>query len=276
MTKKERDKKIQNQYKLNGVLPSPPDVRDYTPETVNLAAVALPEEYELPYKTPILNQGAYGSCVAHALSTAMRYGEALGQLQKHDFSRGFIYGNRLSNHYQGEGMIIREALYQLNHDGDCLYIDFPFNNTYPWCKNQISKNEKNLKEKAKPYIIVNYFRLTKDTDIKQALKTCGAVVCSVPVYSGFGAETPLPQPNEHLEGYHAVCLVGWDKKGWILQNSWGVLWGKRGFFHIPYNYPVAEWWGLTVNGSPATKSNVIKILIKLSNLLKTVKKKICK
>ena len=51
-------------------MPSPPDDRDYTVETVALAAAPIPEEYVMQGMT-VLNQGSVGSCVAHACATAM-------------------------------------------------------------------------------------------------------------------------------------------------------------------------------------------------------------
>ncbi|KAJ6217884.1 hypothetical protein RDWZM_009041 [Blomia tropicalis] len=31
---------------------------------------------------------------------------------------------------------------------------------------------------------------------------------------------------------HAILVVGWDKKGWIIKNSWGKKWGDDGFFRM--------------------------------------------
>ena len=266
MSQFEKDKLIQSLYRLDGVIPSPEDKRDYTPATVAMATPTTPEEYRLPHNALVLNQGVYGSCVAHSLATAMYYGEAVAGVKKNNFSRGFIYGNRLDSQHQGEGMVPREALYQLNHDGDCLYKDFPYNNTYPWCRAKIKKNELELKKKARPYTIANYFALTTREEIKQALMTCGAVICCVPVYSGFSGNTPLPEPKEMCSGYHALCLVGWDKEGWILQNSWGYEWGNKGFLHIPFAYPVQEWWGINV-----TREAPLNVFIrKVSEFLKSI------
>ena len=32
---------------------------------------------------------------------------------------------------------------------------------------------------------------------------------------------------------HAVLLVGWDEKYWIIKNSFGPSWGIAGYLHLP-------------------------------------------
>lgn len=244
---KKKDKKLFTKYFIDGCMPSPPDDRDYTVETVALAAPPLPETY-LCDSMKVLNQGSVGSCVAHACATALGYGElASGMNNAHDFSRGFIYGNRKATDYQGEGMYVRQALKQLNHCGDCEYSDFPYNETYPKVKARIEANRDNLLNKAEPFKIVNYFRCYSNDEVKRALLNQGAVVISIPVYSSFSAECPIPSKNDKYEGGHAMCVIGWDKTGWIIQNSWSKGWGKKGTLHLPYEYPIDEFWGITVN-----------------------------
>jgi len=55
----------------------------------------------------------------------------------------------------------------------------------------------------------------------------------------------LPGPTEHLQGGHAVALVGYDdaKKmpdgttgAFLVRNSWGVNWGLAGYFWMSYAY----------------------------------------
>lgn len=35
-------------------------------------------------------------------------------------------------------------------------------------------------------------------------------------------------------GGHAIALVGWNKKGFILRNSWGSSWGDNGYTVAPF------------------------------------------
>ena len=52
--------------------------------------------------------------------------------------------------------------------------------------------------------------------------------------------THAPQPpycDEPLNGYHAFLIVGYDKKGFWVHNSWGRYWGDDGYALLPYE----EW-----------------------------------
>ena len=267
-----KDKKYLQKYDLTGCIPSPPDERDYTAETVALAEAPRPETYIQTGMT-VLNQGSIGSCVAHACATALGYGEKTGGKTPHDFSRGFIYGNRRSTDHQGEGMYIRQALKQLNHCGDCEQKVFPYNETYPKVKARIEKNKENLLKQAEPFKILNYFRCYSNDEVKRALLNQGAVVISIPVYESFAGDCPIPGIGEKMNGHHAMCVVGWDKTGWLIQNSWSKGWGNKGNLHLPYNYPINEFWGVTIdpNYPEPKKDNVLTRIVnaigRLFNLL---------
>ncbi len=43
-----------------------------------------------------------------------------------------------------------------------------------------------------------------------------------------------------LQGGHAVCIVGWNNRGFIVKNSWGTGWGESGYFNIAYSEVTSE------------------------------------
>ena len=48
----------------------------------------------------------------------------------------------------------------------------------------------------------------------------------------------LPNKNDDILGYHQMTVVGWTKnKEWIVINSWGVNYGLKGMYLIPFDYP---------------------------------------
>lgn len=234
---------------MDGYIPSPQDDRDYTIDMVMGAdEEELPASYRTEGNVPVLNQGSISSCVAHAIAVAMAYGECkLNKDKFNDYSRGFIYGNRRPLDSQSEGMIIRQALKQVNHDGDCLYSIFPHNGNYKSMKAKIEENKEKYMKAAEPYKIANYFRLYNEKEIKRVIMKQGAVIIGMTTFNTFGTHIQIPDKNATKRGGHAMCCVGWNEEGWIIQNSWGKGWGDKGFCYLPYDYPVEEWWGVTVN-----------------------------
>src|SRR2546430_246987 len=52
----------------------------------------------------------------------------------------------------------------------------------------------------------------------------------------------MPKPREGVVGGHAVLAVGYDDKTerFVVRNSWGSSWGKRGYFTMPYSYLLTD------------------------------------
>lgn len=238
---------------LNGFLPSPPDDRDYTLDkicAVSLEEPVFPEEYLLEGNIPVLDQGVNSDCVAHAIATATAYGQYKAEGKFNDLSRGYIYGNRRDTDYQGEGMYVRQALKNFNHDGDCLNPKFPYRGIYPYVKAKIQEHKEEYAEAASKSKLINYCRLYSETEVKKALMNQGAVVLGITTYKGhMNTHITPPTKDSVTSGGHAMCCIGWNKEGWILQNSWGKYNGDKGKYYLPYEYPVDEWWGLTASTS---------------------------
>ena len=93
------------------------------------------------------------------------------------------------------------------------------------------------------YYRVNAQRLD---DIQSAINELHAVVVSAAIHDGWidpitvdkGTDKPLrviakPTHPSWLGG-HAFALVGYNEVGFLVQNSWGMAWGKDGFATLPY------------------------------------------
>jgi hypothetical protein len=96
-----------------------------------------------------------------------------------------------------------------------------------------------------------YYRIDKGSvvDLQAAIADIGAVFVSAGVHDGWDAllrsrEGDAPRahadvpvigaPKTSERGGHAFALVGYDDRGFIVQNSWGRRWGAGGFGILPY------------------------------------------
>lgn len=230
-----------------GALLSPNDDRDYI-FSERVSCGAIPSEYIPPKLAPVLNQGAVGSCVAHALATAKWYMEQDERKTTKQWSTQYIYHNRTADDYQGEGMYWRHALKHAKDDGVCALGDLPGNTNYP-DKTAISLIPL-LRQFALPQRISAYYRCTKD-DINQAVYTNKAVGITIDVKDSFvnamfltknNMILPPPKSGEKSHGLHAMCICGYTADGWLVQNSWDWMWGYNGMAILPYDYPISEAW----------------------------------
>lgn len=86
--------------------------------------------------------------------------------------------------------------------------------------------------------------------MQSALSTKHAIVLGICVYQSFESATALstgsiPMPGgarDRLLGGHAICLSGYDTgtSRFSFANSWGVSYGIRGMFTIPFAY-ITNW-----------------------------------
>lgn len=96
-----------------------------------------------------------------------------------------------------------------------------------------------------------YYRIAPDNvrDIHVALKEVGAVYASALTHRGWDAlfgkkRTPAPTSVDAIpvvdagrgaaDQGHAFAIVGYTRRGFIVQNSWGAAWGRGGFAVLPY------------------------------------------
>jgi len=97
-----------------------------------------------------------------------------------------------------------------------------------------------------------YYRVDRDSivDLQAAIADIGAVYVSATVHDGWDrlARSRRAAPTTHDDvpeigamrdaksrGGHAFALVGYNERGFIVQNSWGTAWGACGFAVLPYD-----------------------------------------
>ena len=230
-------------FNYNGVVESSYDARDYKIK----ADSEFPEEFELPYKVSVKNQGSKPTCVAHAVSSLIEYHNLIETGKYRKFSTEFIYGTRDIGYYIGDGMVIRDALKTVQKYGDCYYADCPGNHDTADAMNNVNEKVEEYRDLAYPHRIGSYYRVKTPEEMKTALMTHGPVVISMTCKDNAYIADDIycyPQDAEN-SGRHCVLVVGWNENGWIIQNSWGALYAGDGYFTLPFDFKINEAWGTT-------------------------------
>lgn len=239
------------------------DIRDHIyvqpVATAELLKKAMESKLDLRTKyqnIPIYQQGTLGSCTSNAVSYAYQYTE-LKQQNKSYFtpSRLFLYYNTremmatnsknpvLIN--QDTGASLRDTLKTCSKSGVCSETQWGYNTT----KFTVKPNQ-TCYTQAQTCKTIEYVSVPQTmTDLKNVIMEGYPIVFGFRVYESFDnilLDGKMPIPNltkEKSIGGHAVCIVGYDddiqfntaiRGGFIVRNSWGILWGQGGYFYMPY------------------------------------------
>ena len=246
----------------SGIILSPYDERDYRAKDY-VARGAIPEVF-IEDAIDVEYQDDVGSCMAFATALAKsiqrrrwvrnalaKYGIDPKTVPfRYKYSTDYIYHSRLPTDSQRPGMIARECLSQRCKVGSVKFELLPTNTEYP---NAVTKRfvDALADEAAKDKTLI-YYRCEDMDDIKEVFYEIGSVVVIVKITASFKAfmlknadnwVLPMPKPGEKEYGYHAIAVVGFDKDGIVIQNSWGKYWGFNGRAVIPWDYEIPEVWG---------------------------------
>ena len=224
--------------------PDLPDQRDFLYEAK--AVLTLPKSVDLRPTCPtVYDQGQLGSCTGNAIAGALQF----EQIKKKDPtpftpSRLFIYYNERvieGTVKQDAGAMIRDGMKSVHNQGACKETTWPYIINKFKTKPIVKAYNEGLKYKTVVYSSV----LQDQNSVKQCLANGDVIVFGFTVYESFeSAEVaktgivPMPKTTEQMLGGHAVVAVGYDddKKWVICRNSWGPLWGDKGYFYMPYDY----------------------------------------
>jgi C1A family cysteine protease len=226
-----------------GFRPDLPDQRDYVFSSLNLKPT-LPVSTDLrPTCSPVEDQGQLGSCTANALAGALEFLEDKDKIAMARMSRLFIYYNERALEgtvNSDSGAAIRDGIKSLSLKGCCPETDWPYNIAQFAVKPSTLCYVDGLK-----HLIQSYYRVQTLSDMKTCLASGFPFVFGFTVYTSFESATvaatgivPMPMKSEKVLGGHAVLAVGYNdaSQRFIVRNSWGVNWGMKGYFTIPYAY----------------------------------------
>ena len=238
-----------------------PDLRDrpFQPLPVSLQG-AFPADADMRSLLPrytqaglILDQGQEGACTGFGLACVinhLRWRQAGYPKQLESVSPRMLYNfARRYDEYSGEdyeGSSCRGALKGWFRHGACLETDWPYGDA-------ATRPRYGYAQRAAEHTLGVYFRveLRSITDLQAAIQQVGAVYASAFTHTGWGEVGTVPGvPKGHAglprirwngkpsqtDG-HAFALVGFNRDGFVVQNSWGRDWGLGGFAVLSY----ADW-----------------------------------
>lgn len=223
----------------------------------------LPPSVDLrAWCSPVEDQGALGSCTAHAGVGMIEYYERKSFGRHIDASRLFLYkATRNLMKMRGDtGAYLRTTM------GTMVLFGVPPEEYWPY-----SDDEKKFDREppafcyafAQNYQTLKYFRhdppgvKTEDvlTKVRTYLSKGHPAMFGFTVYNSIEeadqtGRIPFPSTKERIEGGHAVVAMGYDdgmkiknqhskietKGALLIRNSWGKGWGDGGYGWLPYEY----------------------------------------
>lgn len=239
------------------------DFRDliYEPPLRSLPAV-FPTAKHLSEAVPsyvkaklVLDQGREGSCTGFGLAAVVNYLLWLRELEQPGSNdpvrvspHMFYELARRYDEWEGEsyeGSSCRGALKGFHKHGVCQEAYWPQSGA-----GARAETDWDVDALRRPLGV--YYRINKNSvvDMQAAIGEIGAIYVSAQVHNGWERvpHSKIP-PKSHEEaqlpsiperkagdlGGHAFTLVGYNDRGFIVQNSWGHRWGAAGFAVMPYS-----------------------------------------
>jgi C1A family cysteine protease len=232
--------------KWYGWLPDLPDHRDLLYAAIAPKVARLPQRIDLRAKcSPVEDQGRLGSCTANSLVGALEFLEKKEGTRFVDLSRLFIYYNERAIEGtvdQDSGAFIRDGIKSLVKQGVCPEQQWPYIVDKVTFKRKPSAG---CYTAAKKHRITSYHRINTTDEMRTCLADGFPFVFGFTVYESFESAAVarsgvlnLPAAKENVVGGHAVMGVGYNDadKRFLIRNSWGADWGKKGYFTMPYAY----------------------------------------
>lgn len=204
-----------------------PDIRDwiYQPALVRLPDYIDPQVHT---RRIILDQKSEGACTGFSLAGAINM---LHQRAGQDttVSPRMLYEMaKRSDEWPGEeydGSSLRGAIRGWRNMGVCEEEYWPY---------RVGRNKGELSidaaKNARNHTLGAYYRLSPIiSHFHSALIETGVIAVSAKVHSGWNQPVNgVIEQQTNMIGGHAFIIVGYNEKGFWIQNSWGKKWGDNG------------------------------------------------
>jgi hypothetical protein len=225
--------------------PDTVDFRDklYVPTLVEVPVRITLEDYRAGFTAGaplILNQGKEGACTGFGLAAVanflLRRRKIVPDPQPVS-PRMFYEMARRYDEWPGvdySGSSARGAMKGWHKHGVCALEIWPYDVQNPAGTLTYERAMDAARRPLGAYFRVNHRDLVA---MHSALAEVGILYATGSVHAGWGQvgkDGILPQSKE-VKGCHAFAIVGFDERGFWIQNSWGETWGKDGFASLAYD-----------------------------------------
>lgn len=206
--------------------------------------LGLPKKEDLRLGcSPVEDQGQVGSCTGNSSVGDREFLEIKTGVPFLNLSRLFAYYlGRVAEHTtrQDAGAMIRDVVKGMAKVGTCTEALWPYDPKKVTTKPSAAAYADAAKRK-----ITSYHRIVGLDDCRACLAEGYPFIFGFDVPESFEGEEiartgimAMPKKGERIVGGHAVLAVGYDEAAQqlIVRNSWGVDWGIKGYFKMPYGY----------------------------------------
>lgn len=241
--------------------------REYAPAVVSLPP-RFPRDEDIRKLLPayvgaglVLSQGREGACTGFGLACVVNYllwrrAQSAGARARkiEPVSTRMLYHlARFYDEWPGEdydGSSCRGALKAWNKHGVCSEALWPYRTSNGSVR--FIKPKSGWEADALHRQLGVYYRVDKSSvvDMQAAILQVGAIYVSSDVHDGWDLASKARTAKGHASlpiiqamidpdsvGGHAFALVGYNEHGFVVQNSWDITWGLKGFATLPYS----EW-----------------------------------
>ena len=203
-----------------------PDLRDWPYEP---ALRQLRRYIAAPRALQILDQRREGACTGFGLAAVINLLNKRRGSRIRVSPRMLYEMARLHDEWPGEdyaGSSCRGAIKGWYNMGVCSEGRWPYVDGRP------GSLTVERAEAARENTIGAYYRVQPAiADFHTALNEAGAIYCSAKTHAGWmrpDARSGVIPYRKQPKGGHAFAIVGYNSKGFWIQNSWGKGWGKGG------------------------------------------------
>lgn len=193
-----------------------------------LGAGEVPAIWQAPILPEIGNQ-AVQNCLVWAL--AYCHEMATGEM----YSRGYLYGERAPEDWQGQGLDPAQTLANLKKYGNVLKVNWNREDEVQTAQQKVSENSETLRMYAAEHPIKAYYLCSDVTAIKAArIAGLGVIFGAALDRQYTDKDGVFPCVNGRL-GFHAMTVIDWSTDYpamFRVANSWGTNFGLEGYCYM--------------------------------------------